>query len=140
VCRGLTSRERLILLWRYEDDLQLGQIAQLLGIHQSNVTRQLDRLQSKVRDQVVSILSAQHGLSLAAIEECLNDVVEHPQTVAILTFIKNEQPGYRHQPGSAPIQTGDSSPHTPPAKPPVSEGGQMKQKDARTATRRRQGS
>ena len=138
VCRGLTSRERLILLWRYEDDLQLGQIAQLLGIHQSNVTRQLDRLQSKVRDQVVSILSAQHGLSPAAIEECLNDIVEHPQTVAILTFIKNEQPGYRHPQGPAPVQTGDSSPHTPPSKSPVSDAGQMKHKDVQR--RRRQGS
>jgi RNA polymerase sigma factor (sigma-70 family) len=136
VCRGLTSRERLILLWRYENGLQLGQIAQLLGIHQSNVTRQLDRLQSKVRDQVVSILSAQHGLSLAAIEECLNDIVEHPQTVAILTFIKAEQPGYSYPP-LTPIQTGDFSPHTPPAKPPVSEASQMKHKDAHTATDKR---
>jgi RNA polymerase sigma factor (sigma-70 family) len=140
VCRGLTSRERLILLWRYEDDLQLGQIAQLLGIHQSNVTRQLERLQSKVRDQVVSILSAEHGLSLAAIEECLNDIVEHPQSVAILTFIKNEQPGYSHPPGAVPTRTGDFSPHIPPAKPPVSEARQIKHKDSHTATRRRQGS
>ena len=30
-CRGLTPRERLILLWRYEDGLQLGEIAKLLG-------------------------------------------------------------------------------------------------------------
>jgi RNA polymerase sigma factor (sigma-70 family) len=119
VCRGLASYERLILLWRYEDGLQLGQIAQLLGIHQSNVTRQLERLQSKVRDQVVSILSVQHGLSLAAIEECLNDIVEHPQSVAILTFIKSGQSGYRNSPEVPPVGAPDSTPQTPPrAKPP----------------------
>src|SRR5882672_1617033 len=61
VCHSLTSRERLILLWRYEDGLQLGEIAKLLGIHQSNVTRQLERLQSKLREQIVEILAKEHG-------------------------------------------------------------------------------
>jgi RNA polymerase sigma factor (sigma-70 family) len=90
-CESLTLRERLILLWRYEDGLLLGQIAQLLGIHQSNVTRQLERLQAKVRERVVEILSTRHGLSLAAIEECLNDISENPQTIAILELIKGPQ-------------------------------------------------
>jgi RNA polymerase sigma factor (sigma-70 family) len=122
VCRGLTSRERLILLWRYEDGLQLGQIAQLLRIHQSNVTRQLERLQSKIRDQVVAILSAQHGLSRSAIQECLSNVVEHPQNVAILEFIKGGQGGYTNSHVLGPVLASDSTPKSPPsAKPPVIE-------------------
>src|SRR5262249_19028827 len=88
-CSRLTPRERLILLWRYEDGLQLGQIARLLGIHQSNVTRQLERMQGKLRDEVVSILSRKHGLSRSAIQECIQDIVENPRHgVSILDFIK----------------------------------------------------
>jgi len=88
-CRALTPRERLILLWRYEDGLQLGHIARLLGIHQSNVTRQLERMQGKLRDEVVAILSQKHGLSRSAIQECIQDVVENPRhKVSILDFIK----------------------------------------------------
>src|SRR6185312_3545656 len=88
-CRKLTPRERLVLLWRYEDGLQLGQIAKLLGIHQSNVTRQLERMQSKLRDDVIAALSTKHGLSRSAIKECLEDVTENPRhEIAILDFLK----------------------------------------------------
>ena len=88
-CSGLTPRERLILLWRYEDGLQLGQIARLLGIHQSNVTRQLERMQGKLRDEVVNVLTQKHGLSRSAIQECIQDIVENPRHgVSILDFIK----------------------------------------------------
>jgi RNA polymerase sigma-70 factor, ECF subfamily len=88
-CRVLTPRERLILLWRYEDGLQLGQIAKLLGLHQSNVTRQLERMQGKLRERVVVILSDKHGLSGSAINECLEDAVDNPRNeISILDFIK----------------------------------------------------
>jgi RNA polymerase sigma-70 factor len=88
-CRKLTPRERLVLLWRYEDGLQLGQIAKLLGIHQSNVTRQLERMQSKLRDDVIAVLSTKHGLSRSAIMECLEDVTENPRhEISILDFLK----------------------------------------------------
>jgi len=88
-CRGLTPRERLLLLWRYEDGLQLGQIAQMLGIHQSNVTRRLERMHGKLRDQIIQILSTKYAMSGAAIQECLTDVVENPShAVSILDFIR----------------------------------------------------
>lgn len=91
-CRGLTPRERLVLLWRYEHGLQLGQIARLLGIHQSNVTRQLERTQNKLRDEVITILSERHGLSRSAIQECLQDVVDNPgHNISLLGFIKLAQ-------------------------------------------------
>jgi RNA polymerase sigma-70 factor len=87
-CKELSSRERLTLLWRYQDGLQLGQIARLLGIHQSNVTRQLERIQRKLRESVIAILSNNHGLSPSAIQECLEDVVENPHhEVSILEFV-----------------------------------------------------
>ena len=91
-CLSLTPRERLILLWRYQDGLQLGEIAQLLGIHQCNVTRQLEKLQGKLRDDVTSILSDKHGLSQSAIDECFEDMVDNPHhQIAVLDFVRASQ-------------------------------------------------
>lgn len=88
-CRGLSTKERLLLLWRYQDGLQLGQIAGLLGIHQSNVTRRLERMQDKLRNQVVSILSTKYRMSGHAIQECLRDSVENPRhTISILDLLR----------------------------------------------------
>jgi RNA polymerase sigma-70 factor (ECF subfamily) len=89
-CQTLTPHQRLILLCRYEQGLQLGQIGRLLGIHQSNVTRQLERLQSRLRSEVIAILSSKHGLSPLAIQECFSDIVNNPvHSLSILDVIKN---------------------------------------------------
>ncbi|HEY6249781.1 MAG TPA: sigma-70 family RNA polymerase sigma factor [Candidatus Angelobacter sp.] len=112
-CRGLTPRERLILLWRYEDSLQLGQIARLLGIHQSNVTRQLERMQNKLRDEVIAVLSRKHGLSSLAISECIQDIVENPRHgISILDFIKERSAGL----SAAPPPTSNQNPLEPGSK------------------------
>lgn len=90
VCERLTDDERSLLLLRYERHLQLGQIARMIGIHQSNVTRQLDRLQARMRRDVISLLASKHHLSKFAIEECLADVLENPShSVSILHLLKN---------------------------------------------------
>lgn len=88
-CGTLSGRERLILLWRYEHGLPLGHIARLLGIHQSNVTRQIERIQARLRSEVITMLAEQHGLSEPAIRECLEDMVENSgHAVSLLEFIK----------------------------------------------------
>jgi len=88
-CEGLADQERLMLLWRYEEGLQLGQIARLLRIHQSTVTRQLDRIQEGLRRKVISILASKHGLGAAAIEECLKDLVENPfHSISVVDLIR----------------------------------------------------
>lgn len=85
----LTPAERLMLLWRYEDNMPLGEIAHLLGIHQANVTRRLIRLQARVRESVIQVLSLQHRLSSAAIGECLTDIIENPLiSISLLSLIK----------------------------------------------------
>ncbi|PYP90394.1 MAG: hypothetical protein DMG65_11810 [Candidatus Angelobacter sp. Gp1-AA117] len=105
-CHKLTPRERLVLLWRYEDGLQLGQIAKLLGIHQSNVTRQLERMQSKLRDDVIAVLSTKHGLSRSAIKECLEDITENPRhEISILDFLKVLQQPAHNGSGMAAAMT-----------------------------------
>jgi RNA polymerase sigma-70 factor (ECF subfamily) len=85
----LTPRERLMLLWRYEDNVQLGEIAKLLGIHQSNVTRQLLRLQARLRESVIQALASQHHLGSSAIQECLSDITENPYlSISLATLMK----------------------------------------------------
>lgn len=85
----ITEKERLMLLWRYEQNLQLGQIARLMGIHQANVTRQMLRLQAKLRETVVQRLAMQYRMSRSAIEECLAEIVDNPQlSIPLMALIK----------------------------------------------------
>jgi RNA polymerase sigma-70 factor len=86
-CNRLTDRERLLLLLRYDEELQVSQIARLLGVCPSTVTRQLERVQGKLRENVVSTLTSKHNLQEAAIEECLTDLLENPSH-SILALIK----------------------------------------------------
>ena len=72
--------------------MPLGDIADLMGIHQSNVTRRLVRIQARLRESVVGLLASQHQLSAAAIQECLDDVVENPLiSVSLTTLIKETE-------------------------------------------------
>ena len=86
-CRRLTDRERLLLLLRYDEELQVSQIARLLGVNPSTVTRQLERVQGKLRENVVSTLASRYKLRQPAIQECLNDLLDNPSH-SILTIIK----------------------------------------------------
>jgi RNA polymerase sigma-70 factor, ECF subfamily len=86
-CGELTDRERLLLLLRYEKGLRLGQIGRLFGLHQANVTRQLGRIQAKIRQSFEAALIQKHKLGQAAIDECLSEVAENP-AYSILALIK----------------------------------------------------
>jgi len=86
-CQSLSERERLILLLRYDDGLQLGQIGRLLGVHQSTITRQIEGACKKLREAVVSNLLTEHKLDLAAIDECKIDILENP-CYSILSLIE----------------------------------------------------
>jgi hypothetical protein len=90
-CNELTDREKLMLLLRYNNGLQLGQIGCLFGLHQATITRQLERVQSKIRRAVVSTLTHKYGLSQAAIDECLAEIVENPG-YSLLVLIRHHQP------------------------------------------------
>jgi RNA polymerase sigma factor (sigma-70 family) len=86
-CGNLLPRERVLLLWRYKDGLRLGEIAELLSIHQSNVSRRLHRLYRKLRDGIVANLR-RHGMGPSAIEECLQDYLENPyHRASLLDFL-----------------------------------------------------
>jgi len=50
---GLNQREALIVLMRYDQGLQLGEIARLFAVHQSTITRQLERVVDRLRDRKI---------------------------------------------------------------------------------------
>jgi RNA polymerase sigma-70 factor len=86
-CKCLTERERLILLLRYDEKLRLGEIADLLDMHQSTVTRQLMKIYKKLRDEMIGIFSSKYHLDRAAIDECQEDILES-SLYSILPYIK----------------------------------------------------
>lgn len=85
----LTPRERLIVLLRYEQGLQLGEIARLFSVHQSTITRQMDRGASRLRNEVARLLASHYHLSGDAIEECLSLACEAlSNSISALSLLK----------------------------------------------------
>ena len=70
----LGERERLVLVLRFEDEMAATEIAQLLGVHPSQITRTVKLAQVKFRTTVLERLSTHHGLGREAIEECLAEI------------------------------------------------------------------
>jgi RNA polymerase sigma-70 factor len=77
-CQCLTDRERLILILRYDEELQLGQIARMLSVHQSTITRELRRAYKKLREEVIATLLTKHHLNRSAVDECCEDILKNP--------------------------------------------------------------
>lgn len=84
---SLTERERSILLLRYDESLQVTEIATLLAVHPSTVTRQIQQAQTKLEKRIIRVLATTHSLGPAAIKECLTDVLENPSH-SLLAFLK----------------------------------------------------
>jgi RNA polymerase sigma-70 factor len=87
-CECLTIDERLVMLWRFEQNLRLGEIARLLGVHQSTVTRQMDRAMARVRVEMVRQLTDRYGLSENAVRDCLETLANNmPETLSVLALL-----------------------------------------------------
>ena len=87
---NLTAHERLLVLLRYDQDLPLGEIARLFSVHQSTITRQLDRTLNRLRSEVISLLTVDYRLGAAAIEECLRVALDTFSTsISILGLVQD---------------------------------------------------
>jgi DNA-directed RNA polymerase specialized sigma subunit len=86
-CKRLEHRERLMLLLRYDQGLQVSQIARLLGVSPSTISRHLVRSHENLLEYVKKALSFKYRLQQVEIDECLTDLKENP-SYSILTFIK----------------------------------------------------
>ena len=84
---SLSEQERFILALRYEDGLQGCEIAVILGVHPSTVTRRLQHIYDKLRGKTISTLESKHQLSQIAIKECVDDIRDNP-TYSILSLLR----------------------------------------------------
>jgi len=78
---SLSERERFVLRLRYGQQLSASQIARMLEVNRSSITRQLERTCEKLRKEVTSMLGRENGLNAAAIEECLQEMSENSEHV-----------------------------------------------------------
>jgi RNA polymerase sigma-70 factor len=83
---ALSTEDRRLLALKYIEGLNGTHLAELLGVHPTTATRQLSRVQSKVRERVISILATRFLLTGPAIDECLTDMVENPAH-SVLQFL-----------------------------------------------------
>jgi DNA-binding CsgD family transcriptional regulator len=96
-CRNLSVRDSQMLLWRYQRGLLLEDIARRLSIHPSTVCRQLEKLQERLRTDVIAALARTYGLADAAIEECLNVLENGGGSVSLLRLIGDTVDGGKDQ-------------------------------------------
>jgi RNA polymerase sigma factor, sigma-70 family len=75
---ALTQDEKLLLLWRYEEGLQVSQIAKHNGVHPSTITRHLQYIQQKIYKEIIKLLTAKYKLNAAAVEECIAEMLDNP--------------------------------------------------------------
>jgi RNA polymerase sigma-70 factor, ECF subfamily len=69
--RSLVPRDRLRLRLYHGEGVKLAQIGRVLGEHEATVSRKLDRTRQEIRRYVERALQDDHGLTPAAVAECL---------------------------------------------------------------------
>ncbi len=70
VLAGLPAEYRMVLSAYYLDDRTLAEIARMLGVHESTISRKLDKLAKSLRKQIVAAL-VKDGMSRRQAEEAL---------------------------------------------------------------------
>jgi RNA polymerase sigma-70 factor (ECF subfamily) len=72
----LDARDRLRLRMYYGEQLAMAQIGRLLGEHEATVSRRLHRARGQLRESVETTLRRDHGMSPAAVRECMRQAAE----------------------------------------------------------------
>jgi len=83
---SLNDRERLMLFLRYQEGLRVLEVAEVLGVHPSGVTRQINHICLKLQKRITSLLVLKYHLGPASIRECVHDILENPAH-SILVFL-----------------------------------------------------
>lgn len=83
---SLSDRERLMLFLRYQEGLRVVEVAEVLGVHPSGVTRQIKHICLKLQKRIISLLVLKYHLDPTSIRECVLDILENPAH-SILVFL-----------------------------------------------------
>jgi RNA polymerase sigma-70 factor (ECF subfamily) len=86
----LSGEDRMILSAYYLDERTLAEIARMLGVHESTISRKLDKLAKSLRKQIVAALG-RRGMSRGQAEEALEVDVRDLQ-VDIRRSLAQESP------------------------------------------------
>lgn len=85
----LTSHDRGLLLLRFDEGYQLGDISRIYSVHQSTITRQLDRIVSRLRTDAISVMTCEYRMGAAAVEECMNAACDaFSNSLSILSLLE----------------------------------------------------
>jgi len=90
VLADLPAEDRMVLSAYYLDDRTLAEIARMLGVHESTISRKLDKLAKSLRKQIVAALT-KDGMSRRQAEEAL-DVDVRDLQVDIRRSLAQETP------------------------------------------------
>ena len=90
VLAGLPAEDRMVLSAYYLDGRTLAEIARMLGVHESTISRKLDKLGRVLRKQILAVLT-QGGMSRRQAEEALETDVRDLQ-VDIRRSLAQETP------------------------------------------------
>jgi DNA-directed RNA polymerase specialized sigma subunit len=74
----LPKQERLFLSLRYEKEITLKEIGELLNMSHANVVYHLRKTQLKLRQEITANLENKYHLNEAAIKECKEEILENP--------------------------------------------------------------
>lgn len=109
-CDRLKDEERQLLLWRYGRNFSLRAIANMMGIHQANVTRRLEKLLAKIRHEVVTHLNSKYRLNEQTITECLSDMLNNSYlSFSLLEHLNNTTATYARCTSSHPHEVAEFS-------------------------------
>lgn len=86
---ALSDRERLVIRWKFQDELSAQEIAGLLKVHPSTVCRLLQNTYRKLKRESAALLAARYRLGAAAVAECLEEAREGP-SYSLLSAIAAE--------------------------------------------------
>jgi RNA polymerase sigma-70 factor (ECF subfamily) len=88
----LPVRDRLRLACYYAQQLTLAETGKLLGEHEATCSRQLAKTRKALRVDIERLLQTEHGLSDAAIAECVASVSEDPGELDLAVLLRKELP------------------------------------------------
>jgi RNA polymerase sigma-70 factor, ECF subfamily len=109
VLSGMESQDRFLLRTYYLDGRSLAEIAKLLGVHESTISRRVKRLGEKLRRRLLKKLQAS-GLSRHAAEEALSsDVRDIDVNVKELLQVAEEKAFQNRGVSALRIVTGEES-------------------------------
>ena len=89
---NLPPRDRLRLACYYAQQLTLAETGKLIGEHEATCSRHLAKTRKALRTEIERLLRNQHGLSGAAIAECVASVSDDPGELDLAKLLCKELP------------------------------------------------